>query len=1416
MKKLTSLILALTLILGLSIVMPLEISAAPFAETIMFPQAIAESFEGGVPTTVSANKATLSLVSSGGSVDTKALNVAPSATGNSVYFAFGGRKNGEYNVSFLYKNIAISNLSLNVYFKTSGGSYKYHTIALSSESASNGWTKGKATFTDYSEDLRIGYLEILSSVSTAYQLDKVEVNPVADTSPHLSPNVVTSATFDTTAEVNAWSDERKILGMGQDRWDRALTTDAAVGGGAMRITSKGTGLDCCSLSAEVLVDREYEVSFWAKANNDTTAGKPIILYVARDSDPLAKDGTLDTYVALTESGKTLTKEWQLFKTTYKSKATGDAKKSAVLTWRVCTSNTDLVDYSVDEVVFKSENLVPVSSFDQREQYQNFSTTGVTVSAGEAKVGSYSMRAVTKNTEKWTNIFQTVDIRSGRTYNISFWAKANDAATVGKNILLLISNYTINEAGQEVESYPGVRDENNPTLTSEWVHYQMTYTPMIETISTTTSKITPRVGAGIGEQIDYCMDELIITEVPNSYALDAGFSAFGSAYPGATVTVKADANYASAGAYYKLYAAGSDETYELIDGGYLANKESVQHILPNGTSACKLEYNMVDAFGLIGPTQEYYLSESAIATEERSRVNFDTSIWVNDMPTLDATIEFQSTEKGRDLFAAIALYDKDNMLVSSDVDDTASLSTIESATLKLSAKNDSTAVKAKIFLWEDGSFAPIRAVKEIEKTKSDYFIYVDPVNGTANAAGTFDAPVKTITQGRNKMNTLASSAASSGVKTEITMVLMPGTYSKLNLTPSQTTMGDNVQLNFVSYKPKQAVISGGTPVTGFTMHDTSKNIFKADIGTAKSRQLYVNGVRATRARSEGGLKDAVNLGYGGVGMTTTDTSFMSYNKITDLEFVFYEAWTNHRFKVDSVTQDSSTGLVTLHMDKTLWGPSFPAPGSGSHGQNTPTIPHYYENAYELLDKPGEFYIDGSTLYYIPRAHEDLNEADVVLATTSDYLLKMPGTEAKPMKNIKFDGIAFKYATWMDPENGGVYTGQNNVSARRINSSGTVDSSTIPAAVTLTNVHNVDFYNCEFSKIGMTGIAYVDAVQNCDFVGNELADISANGLVLGEVGYEEAYETDETKQIRNCNITDNYIHDIAVEYSSGAAISAAFPVNTEISHNEIYNTKYSGMHIGYGWGGYQGTITKNLHLNNNYIHHALSGGQMSDGGAIYTLGGTGGSLDNLNEICGNYIYSVENAHGGLYPDEGSSHWFFENNVVDLTTTPLWVTNHGHEYPATWTMIHINTINNLVYGTNYSTTANYTNLGTNIQYRAPEVYPTAKWPTEAKNIINNAGIRPEYQDNFDFGIQEVVAYGGLLSVGDSQTLTYYPTTTKFQIYDISNAHVYFESTNPNIISINSSGQMTARAKGTATIKMTVVDGGYARTFDIEVTVS
>lgn len=78
----------------------------------------------------------------------------------------------------------------------------------------------------------------------------------------------------------------------------------------------------------------------------------------------------------------------------------------------------------------------------------------------------------------------------------------------------------------------------------------------------------------------------------------------------------------------------------------------------------------------------------------------------------------------------------------------------------------------------------------------------------------------------------------------------------------------------------------------------------------------------------------------------------------------------------------------------------------------------------------------------------------------------------------------------------------------------------------------------------------------------------------------------------------MHDVCKEYMSAAAISAGFPQDTLISHNEIFHIPYSGMHLGYGWVGIPTSAIKNFDVTHNYIHD-LFYTKLYDGGGIYTI-------------------------------------------------------------------------------------------------------------------------------------------------------------------------------------------------------------------------
>src|SRR5262249_55750017 len=79
-----------------------------------------------------------------------------------------------------------------------------------------------------------------------------------------------------------------------------------------------------------------------------------------------------------------------------------------------------------------------------------------------------------------------------------------------------------------------------------------------------------------------------------------------------------------------------------------------------------------------------------------------------------------------------------------------------------------------------------------------------------------------------------------------------------------------------------------------------------------------------------------------------------------------------------------------------------------------LPGWIENAYELLDQPGEWYLDLTMhlISYIPRPGENLATSRVV-AGGLESVMRGDGTLDAPVHDIEFDGLTFAYTTWLAP-------------------------------------------------------------------------------------------------------------------------------------------------------------------------------------------------------------------------------------------------------------------------------------------------------------------------------------------------------------------------------------------------------------------
>ena len=280
-------------------------------------------------------------------------------------------------------------------------------------------------------------------------------------------------------------------------------------------------------------------------------------------------------------------------------------------------------------------------------------------------------------------------------------------------------------------------------------------------------------------------------------------------------------------------------------------------------------------------------------------------------------------------------------------------------------------------------------------QATYFVSPDGSDGNP---GTLDAPFQTLSRARDVVRTV--NANMSG---DIYVYLRGGNYSIASaITFGTQDSGTNGhRIYYLAYPGETPVLNGATKVTGWTVH--SGNIYQAALNrTTKLRNLYVNDVRANMtsktvtAKAANGTYSvtsgqadwawASGSGFDGVEYGTSDVPAITSNK-DDLEIVNRTTWNENIVCVrDVVTaSDGNRGLMLQQPYGAIaqlpgWSSGFAASGS-----------HTIFNVFAWLTSPGQFYFDktAGTLYYYPRAGEDMSTADVE-APVVESLLDIAGT------------------------------------------------------------------------------------------------------------------------------------------------------------------------------------------------------------------------------------------------------------------------------------------------------------------------------------------------------------------------------------------------------------------------------------------
>lgn len=569
-------------------------------------------------------------------------------------------------------------------------------------------------------------------------------------------------------------------------------------------------------------------------------------------------------------------------------------------------------------------------------------------------------------------------------------------------------------------------------------------------------------------------------------------------------------------------------------------------------------------------------------------------------------------------------------------------------------------QADLYAWKEGGKGGNGGVGGTGGAAAGETLYVAPDGDDANP-GTLAQPFRTIARARDVVRTKTSTMSG-----DIVVYLRGGTY------PQSTTLSfDNADsgkgesyVKYVAYPGERPLITGGSLITGWAVSDATNDIFSANAGTTIFRQLYVNGNKAVRARTP-------NLGANGEASfhrlsgwdksahnVQLATSYVAnWTNLTKVEMHLMTAWADNTLRIASLATSGSTAYVRFQKpeDDILF--VRPNPRLDQQGWGAGRA-FYLENALEFLDQPGEWYLDETTntVYYRPRAGEDMATATVVVPIVETVVSISGASPSAQVANMWFEGLTFAHSTYLRPSLYGyldAQAGQYNLTADA-NNNQTIGRPT--AGVSVTNANHIHFERNLFTQMAATGLDLVSGTRDDWIVGNVFTNIGGSGISVGKFVADETTEyhliynpSDENEICTRDLISNNYIKNVTTEIQGACGIAAGYPAHIVIEHNEVEGTNFTGISVGYGWTNASNAMTANK-IVLNHVHHVAN--TLAGGAGISTISNQG----SASEIQFNYLHDINQSQWhdyavqGLFLDEGTSGYTVAHNLMVNTPGSL----------------------------------------------------------------------------------------------------------------------------------------------------------------------
>ncbi len=512
---------------------------------------------------------------------------------------------------------------------------------------------------------------------------------------------------------------------------------------------------------------------------------------------------------------------------------------------------------------------------------------------------------------------------------------------------------------------------------------------------------------------------------------------------------------------------------------------------------------------------------------------------------------------------------------------------------------------------------------------EHDLFVSP-EGDDAAAGTVDAPLKTVQAAKEKLKALKGGLTEGET---VHVWLRAGRYEFGDTL--RFTSDDLPNVTYAAYNGEEVLFSGAKEITGFheetvngvrvftktlTSEDPTgfKSLFREDTQLTVPRYPDTGYFTVNRLCPEDDIWTSDdtpwNFTLGQRSFCADPADLTEFTNPTDVQVRILHFWHDELMYLTGV--DYTTGKLSLSRPSSML---------------IQTIDRFYfENVFEAMNEPGEWYLNtqSNVLYYVPEEGETA-DACVLRASSLECLLDING-----VSGIAFEGIRFTETDWNvpTPTEWEGWRGENDIDALQA-------ALDVKGVVTVQYAENIAFTNCEFTNLGADGVKFMSGVKHSRVENCLFKNIAATGVFVGGANCQP----DEPDCTADITVTNNLISGYGRKFYCAIGVHITYCDGAEVSHNEINDGYYTAISCGWIWG-YSYHLTNNIRITDNLIYN-IGQGWLSDMGGIYMLGIQPGTV-----LSGNVIHNVaadytEGGYGGwgIYLDEGSSRMLVEKNLV-----------------------------------------------------------------------------------------------------------------------------------------------------------------------------